>query len=438
MKKKFELNQAISEANRCLLCYDAPCSAGCPAGTDPGLFIRKLRLRNITGAIRTIKKNNILGGVCGALCPASELCEKKCCATGIDRAIAIGKIQQALIEYSYKINFEVFEKPEQREQKEKKMHKIAVIGSGPAGLSCAATLAQKGFKVTIFEKMPNPGGVLRYGVPSHRLPDDLLEEEINDILKLGVEIKCSSPVNNDIPPHAKACGILADNYKKGAEEFLAKGYSAVFIATGLWQPVSLKEGSSGAKGIFSSIDFLRSIKENKVKEILNLIKDKTIAVIGGGSAAIDCAESAMKLGAKDVYIIYRRSFNEMPATVEEKISALKAGIHYIILSKPIDYVFSPGGSLKHIKLARTKLGSVDSSGRRKPVDVLDSEWLFEADAVIEAIGQTENNFIITNNKTGETSVKNIFAGGDIVRGPALVVEAVNDGKVAAKEIMARL
>ncbi len=452
--KGFDLGQAMAEADRCLLCHDAPCSKGCPAGTDPGTFIRKLRLRNITGAIRTVKMNNILGGACGILCPTARLCEKECSATGIDRAIQIGKLQRFLVEHGYRTGFKVFHKAEQKPQR------IAVIGSGPAGLSCAAELAKEGHQVIVFERLPEPGGVLRYGVPSHRFPLELLNREIDDIRGLGVQFRCSTPVT------------------EGVEKFLDEGYHAVFVAPGLWESVKLREDQPAIKGLLSSVDFLQALREKKADARASLIKGsshaiadvvciiekkgnvtaslingKTVAVIGGGSVAIDCAESALRLGAKDVYLIYRRSFSQMPAEEDEKLSALQAGIHFLLLTRPVDYVADEGGALKQVKLLRTELGEPDRSGRRAPLDLPGSEWLMDVDTVIEAIGQKaaaaspswypsiklkEGNLVVTDGETGETSAKSIFAGGDIVRGPALIVEAIQDGKKAARTIMERL
>jgi glutamate synthase (NADPH) small chain len=429
VRKGFELGQALAEANRCLLCHEPPCSKGCPAGTDPGTFIRKLRLRNINGAIRTIKMNNILGGACGILCPTARLCEKECSATGIDRAIQIGKLQRFLVEYGYETGFKVFQRTESKPQK------VAVIGSGPAGLSCAAELAKEGYGITVFERLAEPGGVLRYGVPAHRFPLELLRKEIDDVREMGVEFHCSSPVTEN------------------TEKLLKDGYSAVFIAPGLWEGVRLLEERKEIGGLFSSVDFLQALRSSKGDAMAGHIKGKTVAVIGGGSVAIDCAESALRLGAKDIYLIYRRSFGQMPAEEDEKVAALEAGIHFLLLNRPVDYVTDPRGKLQALRLIRTVLGEPDTSGRRKPVDKEGSEWLFEADTVIEAIGQKaareshdcysslkvhEGSLIVTDGETGETSVRSIFAGGDIVRGPALIVEAIQDGKKAARTIMKRL
>ena len=431
MEPGFELGQAVEEAQRCLLCHDAPCSKGCPGGTDPGAFIKKLRLRNITGAIRTIKQNNILGGACGVLCPTARLCEKECSATPLDRPIQIGKIQRALIEHSWKIGFSPLEKGAPRKEK------IAVVGSGPAGLSCAAELAQAGFPVTVFEAKPKAGGVLRYGVPAYRFSEAFLDRELADIQRLGVTFQCSTPIAG----------------KGAAEKLLKKGFAAVFLAPGLWEPLRLKEKTGKIRGIFTATEFLCALKEGKLARIKQAIQDKRIAVIGGGSVAIDCVESALKLKAHDVYLIYRRSFAQMPAEADEKAAALEAGVHFLLLNQPVDYIVDKKGALKAIRMVRTELGKKDDSGRRRPVEVPGSEWELKVDAVIEAIGvrpaadfaagcpsvkRTPGNLIVADPATGATSAKNIFAGGDIVRGPALIIDAVKDGKAAAQAIQKRL
>ena len=429
MNKGFDFGQAMAEVDRCLLCHDAPCSKACPAETDPAGFIRKFRFRNITGAIRTIKQNNILGGACGVLCPTAELCEKECSATGIGQPIAIGKIQRFLVEHARDIDFRVFEKADPRPEK------IAVVGSGPAGLSCAAELAKEGYQVTIFEARKEPGGVLRYGVVSFRFDLDFLAAEMADIRNLGVEFKCSSPIDS----------------REGAEDLLKKGYQAVFLAPGLWDSVSLRDAGSPIEGLYSSVKYLEGLRDGRLESLAAEIENRTVAVIGGGSVAMDCVESAIRLGAKDVYLVYRRSYTQMPAEENERIEALQKGIHFLLLNQPMDFVIDENKCIKGLKLVRTALGGVDASGRRSPVNIEGSEWILDTDVVIEAIGNKADeqspawypniklnakNLIQADSETGKTSVEGIFAGGDIVRGPALVVNAVQDGKLAARAIKA--
>jgi glutamate synthase (NADPH) small chain len=431
MKEGFDLGQAIAEADRCLLCHDAPCSKGCPAETDPATFIRKLRFRNVVGAVRTVKTNNVLGGACGVLCPTAELCEKECSATGIGKPIAIGKIQRFLIEHARNTGITVLEKGDARPEK------VAVVGSGPAGLSCAAELAKEGYPVTVFEARPEPGGVLRYGVVSYRFDMDFLAGEMEDIKKLGVEFKCSAPID-------------AEN---GAEDLLEKGYRAVFLAPGLWDAVRLKDGGADVEGLYSSVAYLQGLRDGSIDAYARKIENKTVAVVGGGSVAMDCVGSAIRLGARDVYLVYRRSYTQMPAEEDEKMDALQEGVHFLLLNQPVDIVADDNGRVTGLKLVRTALGEADASGRRAPVNIEGSEWVLAADLVIEAIGNKADEaspawypnvdldakkLIRVDAGTGKTSVAGIFAGGDIVRGPALVVKAVQDGKVAARSISAYL
>jgi NADPH-dependent glutamate synthase beta subunit-like oxidoreductase len=419
MCEGFGLQQAIIEANRCLLCHDAPCSQGCPGGTDPGLFIRKLRLRNITGAIRTIKTNNILGGICGALCPVTRLCEEKCTATEIDSPIQIGKIQRALVEHSWDLDFEICS------VEDKNGKKVAVVGSGPGGLSCAGELAKLGYEVTIFEAAPEPGGVLRYGVPEHRMSSDFLKKELEFIDELHIELKCNTSIDN----------------KSGQVEKLLEEFDAVFFATGLWEPMDLF--SENPEGNFSATTFLTSMRDGSDGHLKSKFAGKSIAVIGGGSVAMDCIESAWELGASDVSLIYRRGFNQMPAEKEEITEVLELGTDLYTLNQPISMEIE-NNKVKGLKLLRTKLGKIDESGRKSCSSVAGTEWILACDVVIEAIGskasQTElypgldrnkKNLIKTDESTCTTNIKGVFAGGDIVRGPALIIEAVQDGKSAA-------
>jgi len=436
MEKGFGLVQALAEAERCLLCHDAPCSKGCPAETDPATFIRKLRLRNVKGAIRTIKTNNSLGGACGVLCPTARLCEKQCSATGIVRPIAIGKIQRFLVEHAWQIGFEPLSRGPARTEK------IAVVGSGPAGLSCAAELAKDGFAVSVFEERSEPGGVIRWGVPAYRFDKAFLSNELATIEKLGVTFVCNTRIDG----------------AAGAKRLLADGFSAVFLGPGLWAAERLP-GAEKVKGVRTSVEFLAALRGKGIGALAKELDGKTVAVIGGGSVAMDCVESALKLGAKDAYLVYRRSFAQMPAEEDERLAALRLGVHFLVLNQPVKYLADGKGKLKGLRLVRTRLGKPDASGRRKPGPVKGSEWVLDCTAAIEAIGNTadaadwsalvkmdEDGLVVANGKTRKTSARavrspaqgRVFAGGDIVRGPALVVEAVQDGKLAARAIRAAL
>jgi NADPH-dependent glutamate synthase beta subunit-like oxidoreductase len=429
MKDAYDFSRALAEADRCLLCHDAPCSKGCPANTDPGRFIKKFKLQNIKGAIRTIKENNILGGACGILCPTARLCEKECAARLLDRPIEIGKIQEFLVRHGRDIGFKVFEKPESTKEP------VAVIGSGPAGLSCGAELAKRGYPVTIFERMAEPGGVLRYGVPAYRFSKTYLKGELEDIIDLGVKFECSHPI--------KKTGA--------AEELLTKGFEAVFIATGLWDAVSIFEDKP--VGVYNSVAFLSSPHTDLAESVKNQVNGKRVAVIGGGSVAMDCAGYAQLLGASDVYLIYRRSFNQMPAEADERLETLESDVHFLILNQPKAYVTDSSGQVTGITLTRTQLSPAKGDERRVPVEVQNSQWTLDIDLVVEAIGNKafdnsdkvypgvdtdDKNLIRASLDDCKTSKQGIFAGGDIVRGPSLVVNAVQDGKTAAGNIDAYL
>ena len=321
----------------------------------------------------------------------------------------------------------MFEKPTARAEK------VAVVGSGPAGLSCAAELAKDGYQVTVFEAKPEPGGVLRYGVVSYRFDMNFLEHEMDDVKSLGVQFECNAAVGGS----------------QGAEKLLQNGYDAVFLAPGLWAAASIKAPGRDIDGLFSSVDYLSALRDGRFEEVEKKIQGNTVAVIGGGSVAMDCIESAVRLAAKDVYLIYRRSYSQMPAEADERIEALEGGVHFLLLNQPLEYLTDDQNRLTGLKLVRTRLGEPDASGRRRPENVAGSEWIMEADVVIEAIGNIApedspqwypsvdidgKKLIKVDPDTGKTSVDGIFAGGDIVRGPALVVQAVQDGKVAAAAI----
>ena len=428
MEKGLTLTLAMEEASRCLLCFDAPCSQACPAGTDPGRFIRKLRFRNVTGAIRTIKENNPFGWTCGAVCPTAKLCELACSRTAIDRPIQIGKVQRFIVEHGWLMGFSPIKKTDKTGK-----GKVAVIGSGPAGLTCARELTLQGYEVTVFEKKKQAGGNLRYGIPPFRLSEEGLSKEIDEIVSLGVTIKTNTPIEG----------------KDGLKKLKNEGYQAVFVSTGLWNPIRLGIDGSDLTGVMSATEFLGNMRTGKASEMESLIQNKVVAVIGGGSVAMDAAQWAKKIGAKDVYVLYRRSYTEMPAEEKEKIQSLNDGIHFLILTQPVKYVGD--GTLKGIVCRRTRLGDPDDSGRRRPEEIPDSDFELPFDVAIEALATQpepalkemaelswDKNTISASDTSLQTSTPWVFAGGDIVRGPALVVEAVADGKKAAQAIVEHL
>jgi NADPH-dependent glutamate synthase beta subunit-like oxidoreductase len=429
MAAGLSLTQAVNEAARCHLCHDAPCSSACPAGTDPATFIRKLRLRNIKGAIRTVKENNILGGICAVVCPTEQLCQKACVAMGLDRAIDIGGIQRFLVEHGWSMKFNPLEKAP------RKSGKVAVIGSGPAGLTCAAEVAKAGYEVTVFDSMERPGGILRYGVPSFRLNPGFLDRELKDLTDLGVKITCGKTIPEG-----------------GAEALLQKGFQAVFFAPGTWKAVEMDIPGMTLKNIVSARNFLADMRNGREKEIIKLVKGKNVAVYGGGSVAMDAATTAKALGANKVYVLYRRSIKEMPAAKHD----LDMAMANFVIFKPMSMVTELEGAkgklcgLKGIETDWKKAGDTSAANL---TTVPGTEFSLRIDVFVTALGYTPESIsrrvcsgisfnrrgLVETTKDGvSTKHPNIFAGGDIVRGPALVVDAVADGKAAGQKIVACL
>ena len=425
MTQGYTMDQAMAEASRCLLCHEPPCSADCPAGTDPGKFIRQMRLRNLKGAVATVKRNNPLAGACGVLCPTAKLCQKGCSATDIDRPIDIGALQRFLVEYGWAIDFEPITSDEDNGIR------VAVVGAGPSGLACAAELARAGFQVTVMETLDRAGGIPGHALPDHWLPRAFVDREVEDIAARGVAFEYQRTIGS----------------REELEALFAEGYQGVYLATGAWEPVSLGIEGNEADEVWDGVTFLRRDKDDHDAMVATLA-GKQVAVVGGGDTAMDVAVSAAGCGAKDVYVVYRRSFQQMPAEPAEKLAALAAGVHFVVLSQPLKYTTGDDGEVTGIHIQCNRLGEPDDSGRRSPVPIPYSEYLLPVDVVVEAIGLgpspqvkllqpvrfDEKSRILVEPSTGQTSAANVFAGGDAVRGADLVVTAVADGCKAAAAI----
>ena len=398
----FTHRTAMEEAARCLLCHDAPCSKGCPAGTDPAKFIRSIRFRNDRGAAETIRENNILGGTCARVCPYDRLCEEACSRCGIDKPIEIGKLQRYAIEQEEAYGMKTLSAPE------KKVGNLACVGAGPASLAVAAELAKAGYNVTILEREAKAGGVLTYGIVPSRLPQAVVDHDIAQVEGLGVKFQFNTEV--------KAADLDA--------------YDAVFVGAGLWADNLPKIDGIELDGVYAAVDFL---KEARTKaEGFN--PGKKVLVVGGGDVAVDCAVSAKLLGAEDVKIVYRRTLEEAPGNMTEFHYALSLGIG-----------MTTGMAPAAVK-GNGKVEAVEFKGFRDEA----AELTLSADTIVFATGQKAEDMAavagvkvtdkgtIAADDAGATDVEKIFAAGDIVNGGKTVVEAVAAGKVAAASMIAYL
>mgnify|MGYP004573372163 FL=1 len=398
----FTHRTAMEEAARCLLCHDAPCSKGCPAGTDPAKFIRSIRFRNDRGAAETIRENNILGGTCARVCPYDRLCEEACSRCGIDKPIEIGKLQRYAIEQEEAYGMKTLSAPE------KKVGNVACVGAGPASLAVAAELAKAGYNVTILEREAKAGGVLTYGIVPSRLPQAVVDHDIAQVEGLGVKFQFNTEV--------KAADLAA--------------YDAVFVGAGLWADNLPKIDGIELDGVYAAVDFL---KEARTKaEGFN--PGKKVLVVGGGDVAVDCAVSAKLLGAEDVKIVYRRTLEEAPGNMTEFHYALSLGIG-----------MTTGMAPAAVK-GNGKVEAVEFKGFRDEA----AELTLSADTIVFATGQKAEDMAavagvkvtdkgtIAADDAGATDVEKIFAAGDIVNGGKTVVEAVAAGKVAAASMIAYL
>lgn len=420
---------AIEEATRCLNCKHKPCVSGCPVHVRIPEFIQKVAEGEFEEAYDIITSTNQLPAVCGRVCPQENQCEEVCVRGIKHEPVGIGRLERFVADYHRKHSNE---KPK---DVEKSNRYVAVIGSGPSGLTCASDLAKKGYNVTIFEAFHTPGGVLVYGIPEFRLPQEIVDAEINNVKDLGVNIHLNTVIGR----------ILS------IEELFEMGYEAVYVGSGAGLPSFMGIPGENLVGVYSANEYLTRTNLMKAyddKYATPIRDSKAVAVVGGGNVAMDAARSALRLGAEKVYIVYRRSFEEMPARVEEVEHAQAEGVEFLNLRNAVEINGDDKGQVTSMTVIKMELGEEDASGRRRPIAIQDSEYEIDVDTVIMAIG-TSPNPLIKNTTEGlevdkwgcivakddmSTSVEGVYAGGDAVTGAATVIQAMGAGKTAAESI----
>ena len=422
--------QALDEAQRCLHCKNKPCVAGCPVGIHIPDFIAKVAEGDFEAAYQIITQQSSLPAVCGRVCPQETQCEQKCVRGIKGEPVGIGRLERFVADWHNKNVCEAPRKPAPNG------HKVAVIGSGPSGLTCAGDLAKKGYAVTVFEALHTAGGVLVYGIPEFRLPKDIVQKEIDGLKALGVDVQTNMVIGR----------VLS------IDELLEQGYEAVFIGSGAGLPRFMNIPGENLKGVYSANEFLTRVNLMKAYQPGSdtpIEHAKRVAVVGGGNVAMDAARCAKRLGAEEVFIVYRRSEKELPARAEEVEHAKEEGIVFHLLNNPTQILGDEQGNVKGMECIRMELGEPDDSGRRRPVEVPGSEFTLDVDCVIMAIGTSPNPLIksttqgletqkwggiIVNEETGLTSREGVYAGGDAVTGAATVILAMGAGKTAATAI----
>ena len=430
--------QAIDEANRCLNCKNMPCVAGCPVKIHIPEFISKIKEGDFEGAYQIITKSSSLPAVCGRVCPQETQCESKCVRGIKGESVGIGRLERFVADWHNTFCTEEPVRPTSNG------HRVAIVGSGPSGLTCAGDLAKKGYEVTVYEALHTAGGVLVYGIPEFRLPKKIVAKEVDTLKKLGVKIETNVVIGKTLT----------------IDELFEMGYEAVFVGSGAGLPNFMGIPGEALNGVYSANEFLT--RSNLMKSYLQdpetpIMKGGRVAVVGGGNVAMDAARTALRLGADKVYIVYRRSMEELPARKEEVEHAEEEGIEFRLLCNPTE-IFGyhnpedardpKNGFVTGMKCVRMELGEPDERGRRRPVVIPDSEFTLDVDTVIMSIGTSPNPLIkstteglevnrwggIVVNEDGLTSRNAVYAGGDAVTGAATVISAMGAGKTAAKAI----
>jgi len=428
----FTKEQALAEALRCIHCKKPLCVDGCPVGIDIPAFIELIRKKDFESAIKKIKEKNNLPAICGRVCPQEDQCEKVCIIGKKDQPVAIGALERFVADYESVRGLQLTV-----DRKAKLSGKVAAVGSGPAGLTCAADLAKMGYEVVIYESLHLPGGVLTYGIPEFRLPKKIVFNEIEYIKSLGVQIKTNMVISKSLT----------------MEDLFKEGFSAVFIGTGAGLPQFLGIPGENLNRVYSANEFLTRVnlmKAYKFPEYDTPINiGKVVVVIGAGNVAFDSARVALRLGARNVTIVYRRTETEMPARIEEIQNAKEEGIRFKLLTAPIRFIGDEKGFVKGIECIQMELGEPDESGRRRPIPKKNSEFNIKVDTVVVAIGQSpnpliplslsqlkvgKNGTILVDPNTMMSSIPGVFAGGDIVTGADTVISAMGAGKKAGKAI----
>lgn len=422
--------QALDEAARCLHCKNKPCREGCPVGIDIPAFIARVAEKDYEGAYQVIAESSSLPAVCGRVCPQETQCEKHCVRAIKGESVGIGRLERFVADYHNTHSKAEAVRPASNG------HRVAVIGSGPAGLTCAGELARMGYDVTVFEALHLPGGVLVYGIPEFRLPKAIVSREVETLRSLGVKIETNVVVGKS----------------RSVDELFASGFEAVFIGSGAGLPKFMNIPGENLKGVYSANEFLTRVNLMKAYQPGSetpIMRADRVAVVGGGNVAMDAARCAKRLGASKVYIVYRRGADELPARAEEVEHAKEEGIEFRLLTNPIEILRGENGFVAGIRCERMELGEPDASGRRRPVAVKDSAFDIELDAVIMAIGTSPNPLIKSTTKgletqkwggivaeepSGQTSREGVFAGGDAVTGAATVILAMGAGKSSARAI----